>query len=76
MSSKDYITITEGMFDGVSYRIRDAEFVEEGDKNLIKFDYDVKGLREEDTKKFEDFMSKMVLQAIEYAVQTDEENNK
>lgn len=74
MPDKDYITINEGIFKGVSYRIRDAEMVDENDKTLVKLDYDVRNLLERDTLDFEKFLGDFVIAALEDAIKYDEEN--
>lgn len=75
MPEQDYITVSEGLFMGVSYRIRDAKFVEENGKNLVKLDYDVRNLLEKDTLKFEKFLGDIVTKALQDAIREDEENN-
>jgi len=59
--SEDYITITEGLFKGVAYRIRNAEYVEEGGNNFVKFDYDTKGLDEEKAEEFETMLKNKII---------------
>lgn len=72
--SENYITIQEGMFNGVSYRIRDAEVVEKEDGHFIKFDYDAKGLDDEKAPEFEKMLGELITKALEEAVNAD--NNK
>lgn len=69
--SENYITIGEGIFKGVSYRIKEAKVVEEDGGHFIKFDYDAKGLDDEKAPEFESMLGGLILQALEDAIERD-----
>lgn len=71
--SENYVTIKEGMFNGVSYRIRDAKFVEEDGGHLIKFDYDAKGLDDSKAPEFEQMLGNLILSALDDIIKEDKE---
>lgn len=71
----NYITIPEGRYKGVSYRINDSSFIEQDGKNYVKLDYDVNGLDDEDSVEFESFLGDLVVKAIEFAIEKDKRKN-
>ena len=73
---KDFVIINDdSKFKGVSYRINNTEFVEEDGKHLLKFDYDVKGLREGDEIEFEQFLGEFIIRALKWAIEEDEKKD-
>lgn len=68
---KKWARITDGTWAGVSYIINNAEIVEENGQCSVKFDYDVKGLTEEMTIEFEEYLGNVIGKAIELSIQED-----
>ena len=61
----NYITFEEGIYRGVSFRYNGGEVVTENGKNLIKFDYDVKGLEHGLEEAFDQYLGEYLLRLIE-----------
>ena len=70
----DFVTIPEGDYKGVLYKINEAEIVEKDGKNYLKLDYDVRGLDNRDAAEFEHHISNAVLEALDWAIKKDEGN--
>lgn len=75
----DYVTIQEGIFQGVAYRINSCSVDEKPDSNgsyVMKFDYDVHGLDAGNEQEFEYFLGDYLTRAIsEYSkIKTDMES--
>ena len=68
-----YITLPDGDYKGVSYKINEAKFIEKDGKDYIKLDYNVKDLPEGQELEFEQYMGELVVKVLEYAVK-DKEN--
>ena len=69
---KKWAKITDGIWAGVSYIINNAEIVEENGQCSVKFDYDVKGLTEEMTVEFEEYLGNVISRAIEMSIKEDD----
>lgn len=67
--SEKFITIKEGTWMGVEYRIKSAEFIEKDGYPLLKFDYDVRGLDESKSEEFEHFLGEFITRALEYEIE-------
>ncbi len=66
-----FISIKEGIWMGVEYRINNAEFVDKDGFTYLKFDYDVKGLDESKSDEFEKFLGEFITRAIDYEIEMD-----
>lgn len=74
---ENYTTIEEGFWNGVSYRINNAEVVEEADGACkIMLDYDVKNLEDRNSQEFESFLGSLIEAAIEKELDRIEEIKK
>jgi hypothetical protein len=65
---KDYIEVDNKEYKGVHYKINSAKIVEKEDNHYLEFDYDVKGLDEDDEKvvlQFEQFLGNLLIEQLE-----------
>lgn len=72
----NYITVQEGMYKGVSYKINNTEFEEKDGGHFLKFDYDVKGLDASKEEDFENYLGEYLLRALMWAIEEDKVNPK
>ena len=75
-NDNNYITVNEGIYNGVSYRINNTEFEDSDGKHFLKFDYDVKGLEEGKEKDFENYLGEFLINALTWAIEEDKKNPK
>lgn len=67
-----YLTINDGsQYCGVVYRINDISFIESDGDSFIKFDYDVQGLDEKDSKEFEAYLGNIIKKGLEDLIKED-----
>jgi len=67
----NYITVPDGDYEGVSYKINNVEVIEDEKGNFLKFDYDVKGLNEGDEKEFEHYLGDFIIKSLEDFLETN-----
>ena len=72
----NFVTISYGIYEGVSYKINEAKFVEKNGKDYIELDYDVKDLAEGKELEFEQYMGNLMIEALKYAVKNDKSNEE
>jgi len=75
-NDNNYITVNEGIYNGVSYRINNTEFEDRDGKHFLKFDYDVKGLEEGMEEEFEHYIGEFLINALTWAIEEDKKNPK
>jgi hypothetical protein len=71
----NYITVQEGIYQGVTYKINNAEVIEKDGEHFLKFDYDVKGLEKGKEKDFENYLGDFIINALKWAVEQDKIND-
>ena len=77
--NQPYNQVEDGPFKGVFYKITNAQVVEEDGQTMIQFDYDTKGLNEENEAEFEKFIGELLIEALTNELKknmTDEELEK
>lgn len=62
--SVEYITIREGVWKGVTYKVNGIDVVEEDGKVFYKMDYRVKNLPEGQSEEFEKFLGVLVSKTL------------
>lgn len=70
--TEDFITVPEGVYQGVSYKINNANFEEKDGKHYLKFDYDVKNLEEGKEKEFEQFLGEFLIHSLKTYVSANQ----
>jgi len=72
LHTPEYISIDDNSkFNGVSYKITHAEFIEEDGKHLLRFEYDVNNLKDKDVTEFEDYLGKLIINTLKEAIERD-----
>ena len=72
----NFMTIPEGEYKGVSYKINNAQFVEKDGKDYLELDYDVQGLDERDAAEFEKYIGDTAVKALEWAIEKEKLNDE
>ena len=67
----NFITVPDGDYKGVSYKIKKAEFETRDGKKYLKFDYDVKGLTPGDEIEFEQYLGNFIIESLRWYLEEE-----
>ncbi len=72
-NTEKYITIQEGVYQGVSYKINYVGFApDDTGSTIMKFDYEVKGLQDDNSDDFEQYLGRLITEYFEELIENDE----